>query len=148
MPVPLRGQEREVDAKLRECRDCRHEVSRSAPACPQCGAPFPAQANWNGWGFEYKSKLRLLGLPLVHVSFKYRPNRMPVVACGWLAIGQFSGGIVNISQFGVGPIAVSQFALAGVAVAQFCVAGIALCQFGLALDGVGQQLIRLADLIK
>ena len=27
---------------MKPCRECQHEVSEQAAACPQCGAPFPA----------------------------------------------------------------------------------------------------------
>ena len=53
---------------MKACRDCRHTVSEQALACPNCGAPYPAQKQWDGWGFEYKSRATFLGLPLVHVS--------------------------------------------------------------------------------
>ena len=75
---------------MKPCRECRHEVSERAVACPQCGAPFPAREKWDGWGFEYKSKVAILGLPLMHISFKYRPNRVPVPAKGVTEIGQFA----------------------------------------------------------
>ena len=58
-------------------------------------------------------------MPIVHISFKYRPNRMPVPAKGIIAIGQFACGVVTISQFGVGLVSVSQFTVAGFALAQF-----------------------------
>ena len=67
------------------CRPCKQPVSPDALACPACGAPYPAKPKWNGYGFEYKSETTLFGWPLVHVSFKYRPNRVPVVARGWVA---------------------------------------------------------------
>ena len=80
------GQQRRASrtADMADCRDCGHHVSTTAVSCPECGAPCPANADWDGWGFEYKSKASLLGLPLLHVSFKYRRNRIPVVANGWL----------------------------------------------------------------
>jgi len=53
------------------------------------------------WGFEYKSKATLMGLPLVHVAFKYRPNRLPVPARGVIAIGQFACAYSLIAQIGV-----------------------------------------------
>ncbi|HPE03886.1 MAG TPA: hypothetical protein PK101_04650, partial [Thauera sp.] len=84
------------------CRVCTKDVARDAVACPHCGAPYPAKLEWDGWGYEYKSDAEILGIPLLHVSFKYRPNRMPVPARGIIAIGQFGFGIVNISQFGIG----------------------------------------------
>lgn len=49
----------------------------------------------------------MLGLPLLHVSFKYRPNRMPVPARGIIAIGQFAYGVFTLSQFGIGMVSVS-----------------------------------------
>lgn len=130
------------------CRDCGHQVSPSAFTCPECNAPNPSKPiEEAGYGFEWKSKQTLLGLPLIHVSFKYRLNRMPVVAKGWLAIGQFSYGFVNLSQFGVGPVCISQFAIAGVAVAQFCAAVLGVCQVGAIYEGVGMVVWRLKDLL-
>jgi hypothetical protein len=61
-------------------------------ACPNCGAPFPARDKWDGWGFEYKSKANILGLPVLHVSFKYRPNHMPVPATGVLPSASLPAG--------------------------------------------------------
>jgi len=139
---------------MKNCRDCGHRVSEQAVACPSCGAPSPARANWDGYGFEYKSKATILGLPLLHICFKYRANRMPVVAKGVIAIGQFAAGIITISQFGVGVISISQFTVAGFAVAQFALAYSLIAQFGLFVSeghgllvfGVGQLLGRLAAL--
>ena len=96
-------------------------------------------ANWNGWGFEYKSKTVIMGLPLLHVSFKYTPSFRPVPARGIIAIGQFAAGIVNISQFGIGVVSLSQFSIAGFAVAQFAIAHTLVAQFGLYFNqGYGQ----------
>ena len=132
---------------MNNCRDCRHEVSEQALACPHCGAPYPAKEKWDGWGFEYKSETELLGLPLIHVSFKYRPNRRPVVAKGVIAIGQFACGIFTLSQFGVGVVSVSQFTVAGFALAQFALAYSLVAQMGLYLhEGHGQLVRNLIDL--
>ncbi len=117
-------------------------------ACPQCGAPFPAKSKWDGWGYEYRSRTTLWGLPLLHVSFKYRPNRAPVVARGIVAIGQFGCGIVTISQFGIGVISFSQFTAAVFALAQFAVGYSLIAQFGLYLhQGRGQMVKSLMELI-
>jgi hypothetical protein len=86
---------------MRPCRECQHEVSEQATACPGCGVPFPAKEKWNGWGFEYKSEATCLGLPLLHISFKFRPNRVPVPAKGVIAIGQFAFAYSLIAQFGI-----------------------------------------------
>jgi len=134
---------------MKNCRECRTEVSEQAMTCPKCGCPYPAKAKWDGWGFEYKSEANFLGLPWLHVSFKYRPNRMPVPAKGVIAIGQFGAGIVSITQFGLGIISVSQFTIAGFALAQFAVAYSLIAQFGLFIEsGKGQLVFRIAELVQ
>lgn len=127
---------------MKPCRECQHPVSEQAPICPHCGAPRPAREKWDGWGFEYKSKARLFGLPLLHVSFKFRPNFMPVPAVGIIAIGQFGAGIVNISQFGIGVFSLAQFTVAGFAVAQIGVAHTLIAQIGLYIGQGYGQLVR------
>jgi hypothetical protein len=90
----------------------------------------------------------IAGLPLVHISFKYRPNRVPVVARGIIAIGQFGCGIVCIAQFGVGMVCVSQFTIAGFALAQFAVAYSLIAQFGVFVaEGHGQFVRQLSTLL-
>lgn len=132
---------------MKPCRECQHEISENAFACPQCGAPYPARPQWDGWGFEYKSKANLLGIPLLHISFKFRPNRTPVPARGIIAIGQFACGIVTISQFGIGLFSLSQFTIAGFAMAQFALAYSLIAQFGVYLhDGYGQRVHDLLEL--
>ena len=133
---------------MKPCRECQRDVSEQAVACPQCGAPYPAREKWDGWGFEYKSKAELFGLPLVHVSFKYRPNRMPVPARGIVAIGQFACGVFTLSQFGIGFVSVSQFTVAGFALAQIGAAYFLIAQIGVYVrSGHGQIVRSLAELI-
>ena len=130
---------------MKPCRECRHEISEQAFTCPHCGAPFPARESWDGWGYEYKSRLSIAGLPLVHISFKFRPNRTPVVARGIVAIGQFGCGVVCIAQFGVGVFTLAQFAVGGFALAQFAAAYSLIAQFGLYLaHGHGQLVCSLS----
>jgi hypothetical protein len=124
---------------MRTCRECNHEVSEQAPVCPHCGAPSPAIQDWTGWGFEYKSGTELMGLPLLHISFKFKPNFMPVPAVGIIAIGQFAAGIINISQFGIGVFSLSQFTVSVFAIAQFGIAHSLIAQLGLYVhQGYGQ----------
>jgi hypothetical protein len=133
---------------MKVCRDCKHPVSDQAYTCPNCGAIYPAKPNWDGWGYEYKSQATFLGLPLIHISFKYRMNRMPVVAKGVIAIGQFGIGIINISQFGVGLISISQFTIAGYALAQFALAYACIAQIGLYMDrGYGQVVRKVSEVL-
>lgn len=134
---------------MKPCRECQHEISEQATACPQCGAPFPAKAKWDGWGFEYKSRATLFGLPWLHISFKYRPTKRPVPAKGVIAIGQFACGIFTLSQFGVGVISISQFTIAGYALAQFALAYSLIAQIGVYLhEGHGQIVKSIAELMR
>ena len=126
---------------MKACRDCQHEVSEQALACPHCGAPYPAKAQWDGWGYEYKSKTTLFGLPLLHISFKFRPNRMPVPAKGIISIGQFGIGVINISQFGIGIVSISQFTVAVFALAQFAAAYALIAQIGIYFHHGSGQLV-------
>ena len=90
----------------------------------------------------------MFGLPILHISFKYRPNRVPVPAKGIIAIGQFAFGIVTISQFGIGLFSLSQFTLAGWALTQFGVAYSLVAQFGLYVhEGRGQFVEKIAHLL-
>lgn len=105
-------------------------------------SPVPCRDSFDGWGFEYKSQATLLGLPWLHISFKFRPNRLPVPARGVIAIGQFTCGIFTLSQFGVGIVSLRKFTVAVAAVAQFGIAYSLIAQMGLYLhDGRG-QLVR------
>ena len=133
---------------MKPCRECRREISEQAVACPLCGAPYPARDRWDGWGYEYKSKTELFGLPLVHVSFKYRPNRLPVPARGIVAIGQFACGVFTLAQFGIGVVGVCQFAVAGFALAQIGAAYALIAQIGVFVrSGHGQIVRSLAELL-
>lgn len=133
---------------MKPCRECQHKISEQATACPNCGAPYPAKEKWDGWGFEYKTDTTFLGLPLLHISFKFRPNRMPVPAKGIFAIGQFAYGIFTLSQFGVGVVSISQFTIAGYALAQFALAYSLIAQFGLYIhEGHGQLVMSLEKLL-
>ncbi len=131
-----------IECMIKPCRECQRHISDQATSCPNCGAPFPAKDKWDGWGFEYKSATTLLGLPLVHISFKYRPNRVPVPARGVIAIGQFACGLVTISQFGVGLVSISQFTVAVYALAQLAVAYSLIAQIGIYIHQGHGQLVR------
>lgn len=133
---------------MKSCRECRHKVSEQAIHCPGCGAPYPAKEKWDGWGYEYKSKNSVFGWPLIHISFKYRPNRVPVPAKGIIAVGQFAIGIVNISQFGIGYFCLGQFAIGAYVLSQFAFAYSCIAQIGIFFrNGTGQFVKQLSELI-
>lgn len=131
------------------CRECSHEVSANALFCPQCGAPQPAKAAWNGWGYEYKSKSTIAGLPLIHIAFKYRPNRTPVIARGVIAIGQFGVGLITIAQFGIGVACLGQIAVGVWAVGQLCAAWSCIAQLGIYVhSAIGMLTIHYSELFE
>jgi hypothetical protein len=133
---------------VKPCRECHREISEQAFACPHCGAPYPARDAWDGWGYEYKSKLAVAGLPLLHISFKFRSNRTPVVARGIIAIGQFGCGVICIAQFGIGVFSIAQFTIGGFALAQFALAYSLIAQIGVYVsEGHGQLVFSLARLL-
>ena len=82
------------------------------------------------------------------MSFKFRPNLVPVPAKGVIAIGQFACGIFTVSQFGIGLVSISQFTIAGYALAQFALAYSLIAQFGIYIDkGQGQIVKRMGELL-
>jgi hypothetical protein len=87
-------------------------------------------------------------LPLVHVSFKYRPNRRPVPARGVIAIVQFAVGVVCIAQFSIGLLTISQFTIAAFALAQFAAAYSLVAQVGVYVaEGHGQLVLQLLTVV-
>lgn len=122
------------------CRTCAKEVSAEAMVCPHCGAPAPTRRNWNGTGYEWKSKQTLFGLPLVHVAVGRDKNNKIRVAKGIIAIGQFGVGAITIAQFGVGAIfGLGQFVAAPIAIGQFAFGLAAVGQLAIGiLGGIGQ----------
>ena len=133
---------------MKKCRECQHDIDEQASACPNCGAEYPTKEHRYGSGFEYKSKTVILGLPLLHISFKWR-NKAPVPAIGIIEIGQFGIGIVNVSQFGVGIFSIGQFTVAAYALAQVAIAYSLVAQVGLYISqGYGQVVRNLVELIQ
>lgn len=94
----------EDSAVVEELREIKHYLKRQGP-------------------YEYVSKTRFLGLPLVHVKFS-RFTRTPGVAKGIIAIGDVALGVVSIGGFALG-----LFSLGGLSL------GLLLALGGLALGG-------------
>jgi RNA polymerase sigma factor (sigma-70 family) len=82
-------------------------------------------------GWEYRSRLELLGLPLVHVRFsRSAAPRKPVKA--WIAAGDFAFGVLfafgglAIAPVSVGGIAIGFMPWGGSAIGLFAIGGFAL----------------------
>jgi hypothetical protein len=73
------------------------------------------------FGFEWKSKTEILGLPLVHIAIGWDDKTGKLlIAKGIIAIGQFAIGVIAIAQFGLGILlGLGQFATGVCAIAQF-----------------------------
>jgi hypothetical protein len=81
--------------------------------------PFPGRPEWQGTGYEWKSRTTVWGYPLVHVAFGRNARGKLRIAKGVIAIGQFAIGIITVAQFGIGLLfGFGQFFLALTAVAQ------------------------------
>jgi RNA polymerase sigma factor (sigma-70 family) len=81
--------------------------------------------------WEYRSKLELLGLPLIHFRFhRTAAQRTPVKA--WIAAGDFAYGVVfafgglAIAPLSIGGIAIGLIPFGGMAVGLFALGGFAL----------------------
>ena len=112
---------------LVNCPECRREVSDQAAACPGCGHPLkpggvlPYRGGYPYWGYEYKSKRTIFGLPLVHVAQGLTAEGKFQVAKGFIAVGNVAVGVIAIGGAAVGVIS---FAGAGLGIV--CFAGLAL----------------------
>ena len=99
---------------LISCPECNKEISDKALACPSCG--YPVRGNF--YGFEYRSKKELFGLPLIHIvsGTRFRlASGMPRVAKGIIAIGDIAIGGLAIGGFSLGVISFGGLALGLVA---------------------------------
>lgn len=128
---------------LLPCRECQREISEEARSCPHCGAPFPAQNEWKGSGFEWKSQRTFYGYPLVHIAFGRDAKGKFRVAKGVVAVGQFAVGVITVAQFGVGLVfGFGQFILGLTAVSQVAIAILFGCgQLATGYVAIGQLVL-------
>lgn len=61
--------------------------------------------HYNCWKYEYKSKITLFGLPLIHINFNNYPGK-PEKAKGIIALGNFATGILAIGGGSLGIISI------------------------------------------
>ena len=125
------------------CRECGKEVAGDAPKCKKCGALHPADPDWKGEGFEWKSRGPWRGDPLVHVACgcdskgRARTAR-GVVAVGQRAVGAVACGIVAGGFICVGVVSCGVFSLGVVSVALGCAVGVnAIAPYAVGVTAVG-----------
>ena len=97
-------------------------------------------------GYEYRSKLEILGWPLVHVTKGYdsltgKPRvSKGVIAIGEIAIGGIAVGGLAVGGIAVGGLGLGVFALGGLAIGGIAVGGSAI-GVAAAVGGVAYSLM-------
>jgi hypothetical protein len=121
---------------ITECPECKRPVSDRALSCPGCGYPLnQGSGPLRGfgypyfYGYEYKSKATVLGMPLVHIAQGFTPEGRLRVARGFIAIGGLALGVFSLAGIGLGIVCLAGVALSllaglgGVAVGYIAVGG-------------------------
>lgn len=125
------------------CRECAQAVASEAPKCKKCGALHPADHEWKGEGYEWKSRGTWLGYPLVHVAFGSNARGRPrtargIVAIGQRAIGVVALGIVASGFISIGVASCGVLSLGIVSVALGCAVGVnAVAPFAVGVTAIG-----------
>jgi len=132
---------------LISCPECNTKVSDKAVSCPKCGYPLKPSKDIESlvkslrWGYEWKSKVKIMGLPLIHIAIgRNKETGRLMVAKGIIAIGQFGIGLITIAQLGIGLLfGLGQLVFGVFAIGQFAGGLIfGLGQFAFGLTAIGQ----------
>ncbi len=115
-------------------------VRNAGSGTPVASAPALFGAGRMRGGYEYKSKLRLLGLPLVHIAFGPLEDSPRAAAKGVIAIGDTAYGVL----FALGGVAVGGVAVGGVSVGVLALGGCALG--GIAVGGLAVGVVAVGGL--
>ena len=118
---------------LIDCPECGNQISEKAIYCPMCG--YTEKSPGAFYCFEYISKKKLFGLPLVHIVLG--PSIDPatgkvrvakgIIAIGGFAIGGISFGGVSIGVLSFGGVGIGIAAIGGLAL------GLVLAMGGMAV---------------
>src|SRR3990172_3784747 len=105
---------------LVNCPECGKEISDKALMCPNCGYA----ASGGLFAYEYRSKIELFGLPLVHIVYGLGINPVTgrfrvakgIIAIGNIAVGGLAVGGLSFGVISFGGLALGLAALGGAAV--------------------------------
>ena len=114
---------------LAPCRQCAKSVDVRLAVCPHCDAPRPGLPEWHGEGYEWRTQMRWMGSPVIHVAFGNGADGRPRVARGLVAVGQravggIAIGIVATGFVAIGAVSIGVFSLGIVAVAGLAAVGV------------------------
>jgi hypothetical protein len=132
------------------CRVCGQSVLPDELSCPHCSAPRPARAEWNGEGYEWKSRTLWMGSPVLHIAFGIAPDGKMRTARGLIAVGQHAVGglaigIIAKGFFAVGLVSFGVFSFGVVSIAAVAALGMnALAPIAWGVAAVGYQVGGLA----
>lgn len=105
--------------------------------CPACGSADEATAP--KLGVYWRTRIGLLGFPLVCISFGRDERGKRRFAKGFIAIGNYAVGGIAIGQFAAGIFSIGWFALGIAALGQLAIGGlVGFGQFSLGMFAVGQ----------
>ena len=132
---------------MKQCRECRHEISEQAITCPQCGHPTLQKRHGTDGAWNTNQKRPFSVYPFyMFLSNIVQTERLLLLI---ISIGKFGCGIINISQFGVGIISISQFTVGVFVIGQFAAAYSLIAQFGLYIhEGYGQMVKNLFEILQ
>lgn len=87
-------------------------------------------------GYEYVSKVKVFGIPLVHVNTKPLGIAKGIFACGSIAVGLVSFGVISIGAIGFGAVSLAiAMAIGGVAFSGLLSLGGVAVSYAISLGG-------------
>ena len=123
---------------MKRCPYCAEEIRDEAVKCRYCGE-FLAEGASNQrvsmqtsapagyWGYEYRSKAEILGLPWVHIAQGVDPTTgRPRVARGIFAMGNIALGVVAVGGISIGGLTFGGVSLGLAALGGVAIGGVAL----------------------